>query len=83
MNVMKSTICTEIKENQVIWKNQAGDESVIDTDTVILAVGMVSLTDTVNSLREVSDEFRWIGDCKKPRHIGTAIHEAYDASMSI
>lgn len=84
IDIMKRSTCDEIRPDSVVVTNHKTGETIeIKADTVIYAIGMTALVDTVNELREVSDEFRWIGDCKKARNIQAAIHEAYDASMSI
>ena len=83
LTVMKNTTCNEITGNGIKCSNTSGEELVITADTVIVAVGMVPREGVVEGLREVSDEFAAIGDCKQARKIGEAVIEAYDAAMAI
>lgn len=83
ITVLTNTTCEEIKKDGVVCRDKSGDEMFIEADNVIYATGMVPLLDEVNAFREVSDDFKYIGDCKKTRQIGQAILEAYDAAMDI
>ena len=83
ITVMKNTRCVEINDKGVHCLISSGEKIIIPADTVILAAGMIPLRNLVDKLREVSNEFRAIGDCKIPRQIGQAVHEAYDAAMEI
>lgn len=83
LTVLKSTTCTDIRVDGVSYKDASGEELSTPVDTVLFATGMQPLTEIVDGLRDASDEFRDVGDCRRPRKIGEAVREAYDAAMDV
>lgn len=83
ISVMKKTRCTEINEDNVQCKNENDETVTIDAKFVVLAAGLLPLREQVDELRKVSNEFDWVGDCKKPRQIRHAVLEGYNAAMNI
>ncbi len=60
-----------------------GDICLLESDTVVLSLGMCSLSQEVDLLKHVADDTYVIGDCKLPRDINAAIKEAFFAAMKI
>ncbi|GAB1475464.1 FAD-dependent oxidoreductase [Bacillota bacterium] len=83
IDVLTNTSCKEIKADGLACITKNGEEVFVEADSVVFATGMKALSDDVNAFRELTDEFKYIGDCRKPRQIGQAILEAYDAAMDI
>lgn len=78
-----STKCTRITEKGVYAVNKGGDEMFFEADTVLLATGMKSRTDIVESLRCCAPDFSVIGDCNQPGTVMEAIHYGYFSAMNI
>lgn len=83
VTVMKNTLCTEVTAQGVVCSDKDGASILLPADTVILAAGMVPLRAEADALCAAADEGRIVGDCKRPRQIGDAVREAYDAATEI
>jgi 2,4-dienoyl-CoA reductase-like NADH-dependent reductase (Old Yellow Enzyme family)/thioredoxin reductase len=66
----------EITHNSVAIVNPEGKKKKIDADTVVLALGYASDPGLHEALVGKVKEFYALGDCKKPRSLRDAIHEA-------
>ena len=77
-----STKCTRITDEGV-YAVKDGDEVFYPADTVLLATGMKSRTDIVESLRGCAPDFSVIGDCYQPGTVLEAIHYGYFSAMNI
>ncbi|MBP2653184.1 MAG: FAD-dependent oxidoreductase, partial [Firmicutes bacterium] len=78
-----STSCICINEDSLICKNAAGNEFIMEADTVVLAVGMIPRLDIAELFRETAHIVRWIGDCVEPRNVRAAIRDAFDAASQL
>ena len=81
-----STKLTAITEKEVIAENLLTGETVtFPADTVLLALGMKSLTEEAESMRHCAPETEIfvIGDAKRPAQIGDAVNEAFRACIHI
>jgi len=83
ITVLRYTTCTEVTGTGILCTDRNGDSRAIQADTVILAAGMVPRRADADAIWAAADECRIIGDCKRPRQIGDAVREAYDAAMEI
>lgn len=83
IKVIVSAPVTEIRKKEVIIGKKSGETISIPADTVVLAIGRVSVNDLEEKLRGKVPELTAIGDCVSPRKISTAIHEAFGATMFI
>jgi len=75
--------CTRITEEGVSAVDENGEERFYEADTVLLAVGLKSRTDVVESLRGCAPDFSVIGDCLQPATAMEAIHMGYFSAMDI
>ncbi len=84
VNYSLNTKCKKIQENGVLVEVN-GEESVIEADTVVYAVGMMSYTEEAYELKKAKGVSRFfaIGDCVKPTRIKDAVHGGYYAAMDI
>lgn len=83
INVMVNTKCVEITDSGMICRDRDGHELELKADTVVYAAGMTPNEDTVEKLRETCIDFEWVGDCHNVGLIKTAVHEGFNAAMSI
>jgi 2,4-dienoyl-CoA reductase-like NADH-dependent reductase (Old Yellow Enzyme family)/thioredoxin reductase len=75
--------CTEITPSGAKVIDKEGKEQIVEADTVVLAVGMQSDSDTVDRLRYCVPDFYPIGDCVKPQKILEAMQGGYFAALDI
>lgn len=83
LTILCDTTCGEVTDSGIVCTDRDGKTITIEADTVILSAGMLPRTDVAESLEVPSRDFRMIGDCKRPRQIGDAVREGYDAAMEI
>jgi 2,4-dienoyl-CoA reductase-like NADH-dependent reductase (Old Yellow Enzyme family)/thioredoxin reductase len=76
VQALTGTRVEEITDRNVSVINPEGKKQKIDADTVVLAIGYTSDTTLHEALEGKVKELYTIGDCKKPRSIRDAIHEA-------
>ncbi len=81
ITVYTSTKCREIKDEGVLVEMSDGSENLIPADTVVIAVGMRPLSDTVEELRDCAPVFIPIGNCVRPGVVKDAIRAGFDAAM--
>ena len=66
-----------------IKATRGGKSVAFDGDSVVLAVGMKSVSGLAQQLKRVADDVRAIGDCVKPRKIVDAVAEGNLAGRGI
>ena len=75
--------CREVTPSGIKVADTQGKEHLVEADTVILAVGMQSNSDTVDRLRRCVPDFYPVGDCVKPQRIMEAMQGGYFAALDI
>ena len=83
VNCITNAECTEISDKGVHITIKSGDMQVIPADTVILAVGMQSTTDLVDSMLDCAADVVPIGDCVQPGTVRQASRTGYFAALDI
>ena len=83
ITVMKKTKVIEIKDNCILVKTTGGNECLINTDTVVIAVGVRPVNALSDKLKGAKIPHVVIGDCVKPRKIYEAIQEGFKAGYDI
>ncbi len=79
IHIACNTVCQEITLEGV----KTADGGFFPCDTVIMAAGLVSKTDVVDSLRPLCPEFYCIGDGNKPGRIMHATRGGHDAVVTM
>ena len=74
---------TAVTEAGVIYEDAAGEEHLVEADTVILAVGMRPRVQEAEKYRGTAPEFRKFGDCVKVGNVKTVTRAAFDAAMAL
>jgi len=69
-----------VNSNSVTYIDSDGEQKVLQTDAVIVAVGFKPNRDLSEQLKGLSEEFIRIGDCSSPRKILDAVHEGFHAA---
>jgi NADPH-dependent 2,4-dienoyl-CoA reductase/sulfur reductase-like enzyme len=75
--------CTAISDQGVHIANKEGNTEIIPADSVILAVGMQSTAETVQSMLNCAVNVIPIGDCVQPGTIRQASRTGYFAALDI
>jgi NADPH-dependent 2,4-dienoyl-CoA reductase/sulfur reductase-like enzyme len=75
--------CVEITASGIRVVDKAGREQLVESDTVVLAVGMRSRSETVDRLRNCVPDFSPVGDCVKPQRIMETMQGGYYAALDI
>ena len=82
VNMRPNTLLQEIRDDSILIKTDKGDES-IPADTVIMAVGALSVNDFAGSLKEMGCDVITMGDAKDPRKITEAVREGFEEALKI
>ena len=82
LRVLTNCIGTEITEAGLHYFVKEGDQRFLPADTIVIAAGMKSPADEVESLRSGGLDFIVIGDCFKPGRLLEAIHSGYFAGKN-
>ncbi|MFA7620407.1 MAG: FAD-dependent oxidoreductase [Aminobacteriaceae bacterium] len=75
--------CKEIVPEGVIAIDKEGVERLFQADTVVVAAGMRSRSDVVDSLRGCAPDVQIIGDARRPLRVLEAVRAGYDAGMHL
>ena len=82
VNLRPNTLLQEIRDDSVLVKTGKGEAS-IPADTVIMAVGALSVNDFAGNLKEIDCDVITIGDAKEPRKITEAVREGFEEALRI
>ena len=82
VDLRPNTKLLEITDDSVVVETEEGRQA-IPADTVVIAVGAVSVNDLAAQVRDDGIEVIVIGDAKEPRKINDAIHEGFHAALKI
>ena len=78
VNILTNANTLRIIEAGVDFTDQNGEEKTLEADTVVIAIGMKSVEETLEEdIQDTVPEVHVIGDCVKPRRILNAIWEGY------
>ncbi|QUH29773.1 oxidoreductase [Vallitalea guaymasensis] len=80
---VKTSSCISEKTEQGFVLNEDGQKSIIDVDSVIVAIGYSSQKDLFNDIRFDIPNVRLIGDANKVQNIMYAIWNAYEVAKNI
>ena len=80
VQVMTSTKCCEITDDGILAE-KGGQMVQIDADVVVIAIGMRSLTQESEALRDCVDNFIVAGNVVAPGQVQQAIRAGFDAAM--
>ena len=64
-------------------RDDQGQDSELEADVVVLAPGLRARTGVVEALLDTAPEVHVVGDCREPRILFNAIHEAFEAALEI
>ncbi len=78
-----SQVLTAITGGKAVVRDEAGGEEELPADAVVLAPSLRSRTGVVDALRDTAEEVYVVGDCRAPRILFNAIHEAFEAALEI
>jgi 2-enoate reductase len=73
----------KINENGVELIDRNWNRSMLNADTVVIALGMKSTVETVNELSSLIPETYVVGDCSTVKDIHNAVHSAFNVAVEI
>jgi NADPH-dependent 2,4-dienoyl-CoA reductase/sulfur reductase-like enzyme len=79
----KGVVLGEIREGTVLVRDEQGQETELDADVVVLAPHLRARTEVVAALLDTAPEVHIIGDCREPRILFNAMHEAFETALEI
>jgi 2,4-dienoyl-CoA reductase-like NADH-dependent reductase (Old Yellow Enzyme family)/thioredoxin reductase len=82
VEILTETEVTRFEDGLAYVKSDGTERSLGEFDSVVVAIGMRSVSDLESSIREEGIEVVVIGDAKAPRKIFDAVKEGYDVVIS-
>jgi 2,4-dienoyl-CoA reductase-like NADH-dependent reductase (Old Yellow Enzyme family)/NADPH-dependent 2,4-dienoyl-CoA reductase/sulfur reductase-like enzyme len=79
----KGVVLKEVREKTVVVSDDRGHDSELPADVVVLAPVLRARSEVTSALRDTADEVHVVGDCREPRILFHAIHEAFEAALEI
>jgi hypothetical protein len=76
-------VLRNIVKDSVAVRGGDGKERTLSAEAVVLAPSLVPKTATADALSGIVDEVHVIGDCKAARILYNAIHEGFEAAISM
>jgi len=73
----------EITDAGVSLIDKSWNRFEMPADTVVLSMGFAPRADIIDSLRNIVPDVYFIGDCRKPKDLYQAIHDAFDVAVEI
>ncbi|WNS41387.1 FAD-dependent oxidoreductase [Paenibacillus sp. MMS20-IR301] len=71
----------EVKDNAIVLEHTAtGEISVLETDAVVLSIGVRSERGLADELKRVMPQVKLLGDAAKPGRIGQAIQSGFETA---
>jgi 2,4-dienoyl-CoA reductase-like NADH-dependent reductase (Old Yellow Enzyme family)/thioredoxin reductase len=83
IDIVTQRTVKEIRPDKVIVETNGRTEELRNPDTVVLAVGVRSVTDVGELLSDKGILYHKIGDCIKPRSILDAIHDGFEKAYEM
>jgi len=77
VRILTETSVAEIMDDSVILADKDGKRTKLETDTVVLALGLRANQELQEALRDTVPETYVIGDCAEPRKVMDAIWEGF------
>jgi NADPH-dependent 2,4-dienoyl-CoA reductase/sulfur reductase-like enzyme len=79
----KGQVLRAIGGGKVVLSDGSGADVELPADAVVLAPVLKARTEAVEALLNTADEVHVVGDCRVPRILFNAVHEAFEAALEI
>lgn len=83
VSTMIDTKCVEITDQGAIIEDADGNKTLLEADTVIIAVGTKSLIEERDKFIDTAFDVINVGDCVKASSIVHAVHTGFDAGWTL
>ena len=83
VNTMIDTKCVEITDQGAVIEDADGNKTLLEADTVIIAVGTKSLVEERDKFIDTAFDVINVGDCVKASSIVHAVHTGFDAGWTL
>ncbi len=79
----KGQVLKNIRPGFAVVSDESGADVELPADAVVFAPVLRARTEVVDALAGTVDEIRVVGDCRQPRILFNAVHEAFEAALEI
>jgi 2-enoate reductase len=79
----KRQTLTEVRAGVAVVTDESGQNVEVPADAVVLAPVLQARREVVDALLGTAEEVHVIGDCREPRILFNAVHEAFEAALEI
>ena len=79
----KGQVLKAIAAGKVVVSDESGADVELPADAVVMAPVLRARTEVVEALLDIAEEVNVVGDCREPRILFNAIHEAFEAALEI
>jgi hypothetical protein len=76
-------VLADVLEDTVGVVDGEGRAAELPADAVVLAPHLAARTDLVARFADAAPEVHVVGDCREPRVLLNAVHEAFEAALEI
>ncbi len=83
LTILTNTAAQKFNSQGVIVTNQDGESYQVESDSVVIAVGLRSKSEEAMSLYGYGTETMMIGDCEKVGQVINAVNDAYFIAVNI
>jgi NADPH-dependent 2,4-dienoyl-CoA reductase/sulfur reductase-like enzyme len=79
----KGQVLKAVTGGKAVVRDESGVDVELPAEAVVLAPVLRARTEVVEALLDTAEEVHVVGDCRAPRILFNAIHEAFEAAMEI
>ena len=79
----KGQVLKAIAAGKVMVADESGEDVELPADAVVLAPVLRARVEVVEALLDTAEEVHVVGDCRAPRILFNAIHEAFEAALEV
>ena len=79
----KGQVLKAISGGKVVVSDESGVDEELPADAVVLAPVLKARAEVVEALLGTAEEVHVVGDCRAPRILFNAVHEAFEAALEI
>lgn len=83
IDILTGVSVKEVGNGVVHCQDRAGEERVLEADTVALCTGLSPRKSLADSFQGLAPQVHCIGDCVSPRKVYQAVHEGYQAAIKL
>jgi NADPH-dependent 2,4-dienoyl-CoA reductase/sulfur reductase-like enzyme len=83
IRVRKGIVLHGVADGSVAVRDAKGREQELPADAVVVAPNLRSLSEVAEAFKNSASEVHVVGDCRSPRILYDAVHEAFEAALDM